>query len=155
MAIGIKRNQYGGGGQRERILYDAGSWSIAYDNPGSYTYTGVTVQGATINANNVSLDGSSSAVKCIGSTNKIDVTNYSLLKIRAKRSGTGTCELSLRNNKAINDGANVVAYTIINNSNDYVESVIDVSGLSGKYYLSLYITTSSPQNTTFDKLWLE
>lgn len=157
MALSNRINMRGGGvAPQQRILYEEGSWGVGYDNPGGYTYAGVSTFGATLNPSSVTLNGASGSVGCIGTTLKIDITNARLLKIRAKKTAGQVygATVLIRTTKTLSD-SNVVASISIPNANDYTEYAVDVSTLSGEYYIVLMCVTDASIQCTFDKLWLE
>ena len=120
----------------ELKIYDNGTWGVPYANPGSYRASGVTPLSATLNPTNVTVASNATTPALIGTANKIDVTNYSMLKVKARATGT-TCAVY------VNTGLDVlnpvpVAETLIPSGGSETEYVIDLSGVTGEVYISLF-----------------
>ncbi len=141
----------GGSASKDMVLYDSGSWGISYENPGNYAYTGVSVGGALLESADIKFVSESNAIRLIGSSNKIDLTNYSMLKVRAKATNANLVAC-ISNTKTVSSGT--VKSMTIQVSAEYTEFVLDVTSLSGEYYFALWTLTSYNNTTYVDKIWL-
>ena len=133
-------------------IYDKGSWGVAYENPGSYAYPGISVNAAALNVDNIQLNSISNGIRAIGTTNVIDFTGKTLLKIRSK-STAANLVVNILPNKS--DISNPIKTTTIPASADYVEYVIDVSAINGSYYVVLWTLTAGGQVSYVESVTLE
>ena len=147
----------GGTAKKSKILYENGSWNIGYDNPGGYTYTGITAHGATLNPSNFVLNGSSSSVGVIGTSVKVDLTNIDIVKINVKKQSGQTygASLLIRSSKNLANGSDNIVIQGIPNISDYTEIVADVSALTGEYYICITTITDASVQVECNKIWLE
>lgn len=129
------------GGAAARPLYEEGTWNVPYDNPGGYYYSGVTVIGATLEASDIKLTSEGARAIAIGTTNKIDFTSKSILRVNAKSTHNDAIRAWLLNSKNFN--ATPVASLSIPGSASYQDTLLDVSGVTGDYYLLIWAPTNS------------
>lgn len=130
-------------------LYDSGTWNVPYDN-GGYTFFGSPTDGATLNPTTITATASASRSQMIGTANKIDLTNYSMLKIRCSTSGGASVLVS--NSKNVTSPA--VKNLVVNNASE-VEYVINVSDLSGDYYICFGAYYGTVRSITVKSIILE
>lgn len=155
MALSNRINFRGGQSvSGKTYLYNNGTWGVGYDNPGGYSYTGASIQGATLNPNNVSMDGTTTKATCIGTSQKIDLSDKSMIKLKAKKSGGGTASIIVASDKVLSTPSHITRITQINVTPDYTEFALDVSDLTGNFYVCIYLS-EYVQNVTFNELWIE
>lgn len=143
-----------GGGTSSSVLYDSGRWNVEYDNPGDYTYSGYTVQPATLNANSFQINGSGTTVLAIGVRNAVDLTKYSTIRVRCYATGSGSfCKLGVWASKVLSN--TVEAYVFAPLGTGYTEVVVDVSGLTGYHYIACQSAKAANCVAYFEKIWLE
>lgn len=114
------------------MLYDNGVWNVPYDNPGSYTRTGFNVQGYVLSGSIMYAGGASNIIYAVGTANAIDLTDYKMLHIKA-RSTSGTGALKIMNSKDL--ASTEVASLTIPVSTPFVDYAIDVTALTGSYFI--------------------
>jgi len=125
------------------VIYDHGSWSVSFENPGQYTWqSGVSTEACTLLTDRIRIQKGSDAshVPVIGTTGTIDLTSYSQLRIRAKGIDTqlaGTYgHIGVFPSKS-NIGTQSAPSVTVSSTSE-VEYIIDVSNLSGDYYIAVY-----------------
>lgn len=130
------------------VIYNHGSWSVGYDNA-SYTLNGNRIA-AQLESSDVNMTASNGLWCAFGTYNKIDLTDYSLLKILATATGSVNAAMGVGQSKEIvGDYTN---QTVINSASTPTEFVLDVSALSGEYYIAFWNYSSTVK---LYKIWLE
>lgn len=147
---------------KEQIIYDNGSWSVGYDNPGEYYRTGWTVIGGTLGTNKITLSvNSANTVSLIGISSPINITKYSTLHVLCKgvttTSGSsyyGTIVIS--STKEYSNATNPPYKGLDITSNVEHEVAMDISELSGNGYISIrtQINTAVNRSCEVYKIWL-
>ena len=140
------------------VLYDSGTFESPFDNPGSYTQSGSTVVAATLQTSSIAILSVDSNVTVIGTTSSVNLTNFTTIKVAAYRLDASTnrhVQLEVRTSKDLT--LSVVKYVRIVPSATLTVYEIDVSDLSGNYYLVFRTTAGSSDKMTvhINKLWLE
>lgn len=130
----------GGASTKKGEIYKEGVWTVGIDNPGSYSQSGYTIIGGTLGADKFTIGptGGGTRIACLGTTNKFDFTNFSLLNVRCKgitkydssHNTYGT--VRLLSAKTLGSGTNVIPITKIVSNNEHIIT-IDVSSVSEAY----------------------
>lgn len=150
MARGFRMGGAGGGGEKEKVIYDNGSWGVPYDNPGSWS--GATT-GATLNATSVSVTSTSSNAALIATSNLIDLSNYTMVKILAHNTGQATPQIAVTDAKDTGT-SHILARTVLPLNSAYTEYVVDVTNVSSGYIV-VNSAASYSRTCEFTKIWLE
>ena len=136
----------GGTSKKKKYLYAEGVFGFTYENPGSYRWYGQTPNPTVLTGNKISFTGT---LQMLGSTAKLDLTDYSTLHIKAKvTSGHLQCSLSTSSKSEVGNVAN------LNMGNIGVtdEYVLNVAPLTEIYLMLL----SNGSNTgEIYEIWLE
>ena len=135
------------------VIYDNGSWGVPYANPGSYRCSGRTPLGATLNPTNITVTSTSSTPALIGTANKIDVTNYSMLKVLA-RAVTSTTAVYVNTGLDVFN-PNPIAEVLVPAGAAETEYVVDLTNVTGEVYVSLYANDYPGRTIIVSKIWLE
>lgn len=138
MALSNRINMRGGGGAEptRMFLYKDGVWNVGYDNPGGYTYSGNTPTGFTLDTDK--MYSSTNALQMIGTTNKVDLSNYTTLHVVAKALAA-ECDFGIFNGK----GTDRVGVSAIATIGSVVDYALDVSLLNGSYYIAIWSIVAS------------
>ena len=121
-----------------QYLYNNGAWSVGIENPGSnFNRSGTKYsQGATLSSNKFTLPSVSSVGSLIG-LQKVDLTNIKLVQVKCKGlSSTTSYYCILRISDGYNLDSSTVKYANITSNQEHTVP-IDVSGLTGYYYITL------------------
>ncbi len=118
----------GGNVSAEFKIYDNGTWNAPYDNPGSWTGPS-NISPATFGADSFTLTCTSTTSALIGTSNMIDLTNYTMVKIKVHVTG-GVFAFAVTNSK---NWADVAVNVNINPNTGYAEYVLNVSNLTAGY----------------------
>lgn len=142
----------GGGNSKELIIYDSGSWGVPYANPGNFKVNGATPLGATLGASSLTIASTPTASAIIGTSQKIDVTKYTMLKVRA-RATAYTCAIY------VNTGLDVlnpipIAETLVPAGGSETEYTIDLTNITGEVYISFFAYIDG-RTLYVSKAWLE
>lgn len=132
-------------------IYRSGTESVAMENvPATQYQTQLGTYTAYSDYFNISTTGASHSIARITSS-AIDVTNYSSLIVRAKYAGNAGNwkKIYVSSTKSAPDN-NAVASADVSGTT-YAEYTVDVSSLSGSYYIAVGVTNnSSTANTNMD-----
>ena len=141
----------------ELYLYNAGDQCTSVTGgwgTSGYSYSGRTVSAGILESDKMSLVGSSTYAVMLGTANAIDVTDYSTLYVEGEPTGT-------INNVSINAAVctSKVASTKaaeISFGGDLSRSVksVDISGITGNVYITVYAQFSDSCNGNIYKAWL-
>ena len=114
----------------ELKIYDNGTWNVPYDNPGSWV-AGFQINPAIMNATNFTVSGTASPSKgaVVGTANDLDLSNYTMLKIKAQISG-GSFGAGVCGSKNI---SNTLAYSVLPTNSGQTEYVIDITSVTNGY----------------------
>ena len=140
-----------GAKEKKNVLYKDGVWNVAYDNPGSYTFGSNPTSNFTIGVD--SLIGDTSHYNVIGTHDKIDVTNYSLLHFKAKRitmAGDNCGYGCYTPSKTINT-SDSTSRALFGSVADFVDYVVDVSAQTEVY---IAVTCSASRACEVSEIYL-
>lgn len=115
------------------VIYKNGEQFRSLESPGSYTYPGDSVIGATFLSDHISIVSGNNNVSIVGIVVPIDVTDYSAIHI-VSRTNLGAVGLTLYVNNS-KSTANYLTRTNTGTNNNYHETVLDISSLSGNKYI--------------------
>lgn len=131
----------GGSAKKQNVIYKDGVWNVAIDNPGSYTQQNWNTIGGTLQTDRFKFGPcGSQQIAALGTSNKFDFTNYSLLNVRCKgltkydssHNTYGTVKLV--STKTNYSSAQVIPISKISSTVEHTIS-IDVSSVSEAYLL--------------------
>lgn len=139
--------------QNEVFLYNKGQELIEWDKTlEGITWGGVGVTGlqsATFNADNIYFETTTQGVNvCTINKEPVDLTDYSVVRFSAKvtkqTDNFGVTLLIVKNKSVIAQEGNQVSYKkMYTITDDYIEYELDISSLSGSYYLFLTSTETT------------
>lgn len=160
MARGFRMGVGGGSTSRKLTIYKNGYWAISYENPGSYVYTesGWSAVGMTVYSDHFGIPSSgSSKIALIGTTDKIDLTKYRLAKFKYSGNGTAPSTAIRLNIMSGKNGYTQVVYSewLPQTGGNVVEGSIDISFITGEYYLAMYGECGSVRTGQVYEWWLE
>lgn len=141
-----------------------GGWDKlnATSNSSSFTNknSGMTLTKSTDSIKAV-IDVSAMWIICFGTQNKIDLTNYSKLKMHIKTAtytGDGYCYYGVHPELNIDSGKrDALIYTTSSTTITDVTKTLDISELSGQFYIAVSGGSGADADITIeiDKVWLE
>ena len=129
-------------------LYNAGSWSVPYNNPSPYTWYGNTPVGFSSQIDKM-VAATTNNIKMLGTGNTINLTDFKSVHIKAKMTA-GYSALHISSNKNENGEVAFLNMTDVGVEKEYV---LDISLLSGYYYLML--TVGANAGMELYEMWLE
>ena len=141
----------GGGAPAKFKIYDNGTWNVPYDNPG--TWTGQTLIGANINPSSVSVTSTASTGALIGTSNPVDLSAYTMVKIKAHNSGQATPSIIVTDAKSV-DAAHILARNVMPLNSDFTEYVVDVTNISTGY-IAVHSSSNYVRTCEFIEITLE
>ena len=144
----------GGGTPAKLKIYDNGTWGVAYDNPGTWS-TGSSINAASLNPTTFTLTGTASPARSavIGTSNAIDLTPYTMLKIKTRVTGSAFA-FGVYDDKVVNSVVHQLAQTIIDVNSDFTEYVVDVTSLTSGY-IAFWCGDGSNRTATVSEITLE
>lgn len=139
----------GAGGGNEKYLYNKGTWSIGYDNPGGYVWGSAQLSPYTLETEK--MVAPSNQANMIGTTRSLDLSKNSTLHVLAKGFalyGGTTCRFCVGSSKNV---SNIIRYNDVTTLNMEVEYTLDVSDLVGGF---LYFYSQTNASCEIYKIWL-
>ena len=134
-------------------IYSLGSWAVPYDNPGDIVYPGITVNGATLSSNEIQFVSISNAIRAIGTANKIDLTDYTMLKVNGYDNSGNSCVVGVYSSKDLSTG--LLAETRLTSGSAFVENVLDITDIEGEQYIVVWTVTSGRVTAHVNRIWLQ
>ena len=121
----------GGSAKRKLSLYENGTWKVGYDNYGSYYYTGIGAPYYGWVLNSDRFTSVANQTNIIGTSNTINVTDYTKLHVVAK---SVTNEGGFSGMACVGTSKDVQPATKVNITNgSYTEYIIDVTNMTNVY----------------------
>ena len=158
MALGFL---YGSGGGspapdvKKQYLYQNGEWFVGYDNAVNYTvWAGITAKAWTINSDNIyaSSTSGSNQYPIIGTSSKVNLTNYSTLHVMANVVAQ-RIEVWILSTKDLT--GTPAKYQTQSVTSGYVEMAVDVSELNDSYYIAFCCSHGTGgADCAIKKIWL-
>ena len=128
-------------------IYNQGTWSVPYENPGAYRWAGNIPVGFTLQADKMTAPGTT-GIKMVGTTNMIDVTPYTELHIRAKvTAGSPQCVIA-----TAKENSGVLAMEVMSDVGVEKEYVLNVALLNTSGYI--FFICSNNIGIEVYELWL-
>ena len=90
------------------VLYKDGTQLVSFESPGSYTAPGETLIPSTFESDRIHIQTTSNTVSVVGTVTNIDVTDYNVLHVIARR----------------NSGSSVGCFAAIGSSKMYPASML-------------------------------